>query len=74
MSENLVFSKQVRETFEVYSFSAVNSLKICVISECEASLDFFYLKMPNISSLLPRAFLQWLKGYRSRQENRGYSG
>lgn len=36
-----LLSKQVRGIFEVYCFSAVNSLRTCVISECKASLDFF---------------------------------
>lgn len=38
-----LLGKQVRKTFEVCSFGAVNSLKTCVMSECEASLEFVLL-------------------------------
>lgn len=42
--KNLVWGSSANRSegpFEVYCFSAVNSLRTCVISECKASLDFF---------------------------------
>lgn len=42
--KNLVWGSSANRSggpFEVDCFSAVNSLRTCVISECKASLDFF---------------------------------
>lgn len=66
--KNLVWGSSANRSegpFEVCCFSAVNSLRTCVISECKASLDFFLPE--NAKYLAAAAAAQCLAAVLERQ-------